>query len=175
MRTLAGQAAAPRPAPALDSLVHPVPLAALTLMLLNDHVLKASHPGSLTGKLSDIAGLMLLPFVLLAGWEVVRLARPSLPAAGPRLAIASVLVVMVAFTAIEVLPIGSDLYRLGMSGAQWPFRTVAALIASEPLPGLAPVQLTSDLSDLLTLPAALMVLAVRPWRDPAPFRTTWLR
>jgi hypothetical protein len=118
---------------------------------------------------------MLLPFVLLAGWELVRIARPGLRAAGPRLAVASVIAAVLAFTAVEVVPIGSDLYRLGMGGAQSPFRALAALVASQPLPGLAPVQLTSDLSDLLTLPAALMVLAVRPWRDPAPFRTTWLR
>ena len=169
MRSLAGLAASPRPAPALDSLVHPVPLVALTLMLLNDHVLKASYPGWLTGKLSDVAGLMLLPFVLLAGWEVVRIARPGLPAAGPRLAVASVIVAVVAFTAVEVVPIGSDPYRLGMGGAQWPFRALTALVALEPLPGLAPVQVTSDLSDLFTLPAALMVLAVRPWRGLASF------
>ena len=175
MRSLAGLAASPRPAPALDALVQPVPLAALTLLLLNDHVLKASFPGWPTGKLSDVAGMVLLPFVLLAGWELVRIARPGLRAAGPRLAVASVIVAVAAFTAIEVVPIGSDLYRSGLGGVQPPFRALAALVGSEALPGFAPVQVTSDLSDLLTLPAALVVLAVRPWRDPASFRTTWLR
>ena len=156
--------AAPRSAPSLDALLDPVPLAALALLLVNDHVLKASHPGWLSGKLSDVAGLVLLPFVLLAAWDLVRLVRPGLPAAGPRAALLCMISVMVAFTAVEIVPLGSELYRVGLGGAQWPFRALAALGASEPVPGLAPVQLTSDLSDLLTLPAAMAVLAVRPWR-----------
>jgi hypothetical protein len=156
--------AAPRFAPSLDALLHPVPLAALALLLVNDHVLKASHPGWLSGKLSDVAGLILLPFMLLAAWDLVRLVRPGPPAAGPRLAVGSVIAVVIAFTVIEVVPLGSDLYRVGLGSAQWPFRVFGALIASQPLPGLAPVQLTSDLSDLLALPAAITVLAVRPWR-----------
>jgi len=156
--------AAPRSAPSLDALLHPVPLAALALLLVNDHVLKASHPGWLSGKLSDVAGLVLLPFVLLAAWDLLRLARPQLPAAGPRAALLCVICVMVAFTAIKVVPLGSELYQVGLGGVQWPFRAVAALGAAEPLPGLAPVQLTRDLSDLLVLPAALVVLVVRPWR-----------
>jgi hypothetical protein len=167
MRSLAGLAASARPAPALDSLVHPVPLAALTLMLLNDHVLKASDPGWLTGKLSDVAGLMLLPFVLLAGWDLVRLIRPSLPASGPRLAVASATLAVILFTAMKVVPLGSDLYRLGLGGVQWPFRALVAWVASEPSPSYAQVHLTSDPSDLLTLPVALAVLAVRPWSKRA--------
>jgi len=161
----AGQTpAAPASAPSLDALVHPVPLAALALLLVNDHVLKASHPGWLSGKLSDVAGLVLLPFVLLAAWDLVRLVWLHLPAAGPRGALLCMIGVMVAFTAIKVVPLGSELYQVGLGGAQWPFRALAALVASEPVPGLAPVELTSDLSDLLTLPAALVVLALRPWR-----------
>lgn len=156
--------AAPRSAPSLDALVHPVPLGALALLLVNDHILKAGHPGWLSGKLSDVAGLILLPFVLLAAWDLARLARPGLPAGGPRLAVGSVIAVVIAFTVIEVVPLGSELYRVSMGVLQWPFRALVALGASEPMPGLALVQLTSDPSDLFALPAALGVLAVRPWR-----------
>ena len=49
---------------ALGWLVHPVTLAALVLLLVNDHVLKAAAPGLLTGKLSDVAGLVMTPPVL---------------------------------------------------------------------------------------------------------------
>ncbi|MBD3401932.1 hypothetical protein GF420_03475 [candidate division GN15 bacterium] len=38
-------------------LLHPVFLVALTLLILNDHLLKALWPSILTGKLSDFAGL----------------------------------------------------------------------------------------------------------------------
>ena len=145
--------------------MHPVPLAALPLLLVNDHVLKVSYSGWLSGKLSDVAGLILLPFVLLATWDLVRLARPRMPAVGSRLVVASVVVVMVAFTAVEVVPLGSDIYRVVLGGSQWPFRALAALVSARPLPTLAPVQLTSDLTDLLALPAALTVLIVRCWRS----------
>jgi hypothetical protein len=53
--------------PALGAaLMHPVPLAALALLVVNDHLLKARHPGLVTGKLSDIAGMVLAPLVLAA-------------------------------------------------------------------------------------------------------------
>jgi hypothetical protein len=50
------------------SLRHPLFLSALTLLLLNDHVLKGAGilPGELTGKLSDFAGLIVAPTLLVA-------------------------------------------------------------------------------------------------------------
>lgn len=51
-----------------SDLVHPVPLAAVGLLALNDHVLKGSGilPGAVTGKLSDVAGLFFFPLLLAA-------------------------------------------------------------------------------------------------------------
>ncbi|MBN2361941.1 MAG: hypothetical protein JXR83_20995 [Deltaproteobacteria bacterium] len=60
--------------------VHPLPLAALALLAINDHLLKGSGllPGWLTGKLSDLAGLFFFPLLLTAvvdvvlfGWNVI--------------------------------------------------------------------------------------------------------
>lgn len=53
--------------------VHPLPLAALALLAINDHLLKGSGllPGWLTGKLSDLAGLFFFPLLLTAVWDVV--------------------------------------------------------------------------------------------------------
>ncbi|MGD9101443.1 MAG: sialidase family protein, partial [Anaerolineae bacterium] len=47
-------------------LKHPLTLASIGLLLLNDHVLKATAPSPLTGKLSDLAGLFFFPFLLAA-------------------------------------------------------------------------------------------------------------
>lgn len=156
-------ASAPRAAPGLDALLHPLPMAALALLVVNDHVLKPNAPGLLSGKLSGIAVLVLLPFVLLAAWEVVRLVRPRLPVIGERLVLGSVLVTMASYVAIEVLPVAADLYRVGLGVGQWPFRAAAALLAGAPIPAVAPVQLWSDPTDLLVVPAALVVLVVGPW------------
>ena len=56
--------------PALNWLTHPLPLFAVAVMALNDHVLKAEFGGRWTGKLSDAASLVFFPAlvaVVLAG------------------------------------------------------------------------------------------------------------
>ena len=59
-------------------LCHPLPLAAVALLAVNDHLLKGSGllPGWMTGKLSDFAGLFFFPLLLAA------LARGALRLAG---------------------------------------------------------------------------------------------
>jgi hypothetical protein len=147
---------------ALDRLVHPVPVLALAVLLVNDHILKPYHPGWLSGKLSDVAVLVLLPFLLLAIADLAALVTARLPAPGRTALVVCVTLSVVAFTAIEVVPIAGDAYRWGLGLTQWPIRALEPLVASRPLPGVLPVQLTSDLSDLLTLPfAAIVVLIVR--------------
>lgn len=49
-------------------LVHPLPLAAVLLLAINDHWLKGAEllPQALTGKLSDFAGLFYFPLLLVA-------------------------------------------------------------------------------------------------------------
>src|SRR5690606_12043567 len=42
-------------------LCHPVTVASVIVLLLNDHVLKQAWPGFVTGKLSDVAGLVVAP------------------------------------------------------------------------------------------------------------------
>lgn len=71
-------------------LVHPVTIAALAGLLLNDLVLKASSPSMATGKVSDVAWLLVLPPVLALGlsplagrfgrtrWAAVSVAIPGL-------------------------------------------------------------------------------------------------
>lgn len=51
---------------ALWALAHPVTLAAVLTLLLNDHLFKALWPGWVTGKLGDVAGLVFLPPLLAA-------------------------------------------------------------------------------------------------------------
>ncbi|HET7501896.1 MAG TPA: hypothetical protein VFK02_12855 [Kofleriaceae bacterium] len=40
------------------ALTRPIAIAAIALLVVNDHVLKAAYPGFVTGKLSDFAGMM---------------------------------------------------------------------------------------------------------------------
>jgi hypothetical protein len=52
----------------LGDLCQPVPIAAAVLLGINDHLLKGADllPGAVTGKLSDVAGLLLFPILLCA-------------------------------------------------------------------------------------------------------------
>jgi hypothetical protein len=161
---------APRHGDALDRLTDAVPIAALLLLIVNDHVLKPNHPGWLSGKLSDVAVLALLPFLFVAVADLAGILWPRLPAPRRAAVLISVVVAMVLFSAIEVIPIAGDAYRWGLGLAQWPVRAVAALLASTGVPGVLPVRLTFDPSDLLTLPAAatILVLDARPRWIRAP-------
>jgi hypothetical protein len=48
-----------------------LPLGALVLMALNDHVLRLRFPGVVTGKLSDFAVLLFFPSLLTAAFDTV--------------------------------------------------------------------------------------------------------
>ncbi len=68
---------------ALKALSHPLSLFAIVILLVNDHILKVVMPSSLTGKLSDFAGLFFFPFLLagLLGWVGERVGFSSRPIA----------------------------------------------------------------------------------------------
>ena len=52
-----------------EGLLHPVPLLAIGLLVLNDHVLKDAFHNAVTGKLSDFAGMAFFPLLLQGLWE----------------------------------------------------------------------------------------------------------
>ncbi|MEZ4310901.1 MAG: hypothetical protein R3F14_22905 [Polyangiaceae bacterium] len=90
-----------------EDLVHPLPLAAVGVLVLNDHFLKGSGllPGAVTGKLSDFAGLFFFPLLLAAAarglsrWtrgEDIESRRP--------LAAAAAVVTALGFAAVKLVP-----------------------------------------------------------------------
>ena len=153
----------PQAGAALDRLVAPIPVAALALLVVNDHVLKPNHPGWLSGKLSDVAVLVLLPFLFAAAWDLLAMAFRGLPSPGRRALVASAIAAAALFTGIELVPWAGDAYRWGLGAAQWLPGALGSILASEPLPTIRAVQLTHDPSDLLTLPFSVVAL-VHPRR-----------
>jgi hypothetical protein len=83
---IAPEETAAAPALPLTLLVRPWPVLALVVLAVNDHVLKGSGavPGWATGKLSDFAGMLFFPLLLVTLWNLACdgvngvLRRPSL-------------------------------------------------------------------------------------------------
>lgn len=135
-------------------------LGALSLLIVNDQVLKAAWPGLVTGKLSDVAGLALTPLVLQAGWEatLVFLGRPWGPSG--RALLISAAAVGIGFTLAKTVEAAADTFRIGLGILQWPVSVLAALLGSDPVPGVVPVAFVRDPWDLIALGSLVAPLVI---------------
>lgn len=109
------------------ALLHPLWLGSLAVLVLNDHVLKGAGllPGVVTGKLSDVAGLVVAP-ALLAALVRVR---------GPRGWMLAHVAVGLVFSAIQLSTVAASLWSGAMAAVGFPW------------------VITRDPTDLLALPA----------------------
>jgi len=155
---------APRPA---DGLLHPVALLALVLLGLNDHLLKARWPGPITGKLSDLAGMVCFPLVLVALKELVFPGpapfRPSRRAL--RVACATT---GVGFALVKTWIFAGAIWAWTWGALQWPLLALVALAHGRGIPPLMPVALVRDPTDLVALPLVFLALWVGGRRAGEP-------
>lgn len=130
---------------AVRALTHPLSLVAIGFLVLNDHVLKHVAAGPVTGKLSDVAGLVFFPLLIaIALGPVTRRPRVTLWV--------SIVFTGVWFAAVNTFPV-----------AAW---------ATERL--VAPIwrwNITVDPTDLLTLPALGLAGIVWTKVESEPFET----
>lgn len=129
------------------ALLHPISVLALVVWVLNDHWWKGAHGNALTGKLSDLAGLVVFP--LLVAFVVAR--RSSRPVWW------GIAVTTALFVAINV----SDGAASVVSGA-------LSLV-------MGPSRLTADPTDLLLLP--VVAVPAHLWNTAAlrRVRRNWAR
>ncbi len=138
-------------------LVAPAPLLAIAALLINDHVLKGLATGDaatwLTGKLSDVAGLVYFPLLLLA------LLEPAFgPLRGRRHVRVAAIVTGLGFAAVKLWPIATAAYGITWGAMQWVALASIAAAIGDDAPHLLPVACVADPTDLL----ALAGLAI-PW------------
>lgn len=117
-------------------LLHPLPLSAVAVLVVNDHVLKHATwaPGALTGKLSDFAGLFFFPVLL------VELARRLGLRARP---VACAFATAVVFAAIKIEPRANAL-AAALLGACAPDPTDLLAL---PMTALAALWMSRDAAD----------------------------
>jgi hypothetical protein len=139
--------------------LNPWVLAAVVILLLNDHWWKRAFPGFVTGKISDVAGLAFFPLLLQAAWETAQAAlrRPWHPSR--RVLVACIVATGVVFSLVKLWPPAGEAYRHSLGALQWPFAAVASWVVAGELPPRRPVALVQDPTDLLALPA----LAIAAW------------
>ncbi len=132
----------------LTLLVRPWPVLAIVVLAVNDHLLKGAGllPGWLTGKLSDFAGLLFFPLLLVTLYNlfvegVGGLLRRRFFGASPstlQLVFACILTGVV-FSAVQIHPSAAELYARSSS---W-----LAFWSSAP-----PARVVMDPSDILAVP-----------------------
>ncbi|MEU5260985.1 hypothetical protein [Amycolatopsis sp. NPDC021455] len=118
---------------------HPLTVGATVVLLLNDHVLKQAWPGLVTGKLSDVAGLVVAPPVLGLLFGLFLADRIG--------AVAAVLTTGAGFALVKLTAGGA-----GVASAAWSVVNGPSVVLADP-------------ADLVALPA--LGLAWWAWRRVA--------
>lgn len=125
-----------------DLLLRPIPIVAGVVLALNDHVLKARIGDAVTGKLSDAAGLVFVPLLVLALIELGRAARRSAWPITRRDVTFVVILVAAALVGAKLsVPVAHAFGDIG-GVLRYPFYG-----------RLKPVTIAHDPSDVLTVPA----------------------
>lgn len=130
-----------------EALLHPISLLCLAVWGLNDHVLKARYGNWLTGKLSDFAGLLVFPLLLLTLLELGLWATGKRRKANLREWLAVLLVAGLGFTAAKCTTWGDVAYSVWVGLLHDPLATLRA-----PFEVAARVQHTQDPTDAIALP-----------------------
>lgn len=145
---------------------------AVGVLIVNDHLLKRAWPGLVTGKLSDLAGLIIAPLLVLVGARALAdcAGRRSLPLR--KAALDAAILTAIAFAAVKTLSPAAGAYRIFMGVARWPIDALVASAAGGGLPPIRPVILAMDPTDLVVLPAVLvgasLAIRVPGRREPRP-------
>lgn len=132
----------------------PWSVVAVAVLVVNDHWLKAHHPGVLSGKLSDLAGMFFFP-LLLGDVLLLVIGKPA-----SILRAYACLATAVTFGLMKMWAPAHEAYCVGLGALQWPFRAALALVRGQHLPTPGRVRMVMDASDLLALPMVALAFVL---------------
>ena len=144
----------------------------IAVLLLNDHVLKAAWPGLITGKLSDAAGLIVLPLLLASVVLLAtRLVQHGFSEQRRTLVLRwSAVTSGIGFALVKTVEPATLAYEHVLGLLQWPARALLSVASDLPTPDPRPVELVADRSDLLVLPVLLLFSFSPTIQAPAGIR-----
>ena len=145
-------------------LLHPLAVTAIVVVLVNDFVLKPHLPSDLSGKLSDIAGPIFFPLLLVTLAEFARrfVGKPDWEL-GVSSTIVAVAIVGAVFALTKLWQPAADAYRAAVGVMLWPTRIAAAVTRGDDIPGAQHAPLVQDRTDLVGLLFAPLAVWVA-WR-----------
>ncbi len=146
-------------------LLHPAFLLALAVLALNDHVLKWQFGTWWTGKLSDVAGVFLLPLLMVGLLRMVPPGRRLLARRPTAVHAAAIGLTATGFALVKTIPAVDRAYEVAVGTLRWAARSVPVLWGSEPAVW-RPIIVTPDPTDLIVLP----VLVATWWVLASPLR-----
>jgi hypothetical protein len=124
-----------------ELLLHPIALAAVAILIVNDHWLKYAHPSALTGKLSDFAGLTFFPLLVLIVFDLVWPRRRQATLVGAIALTAGV------FMLVKLDAAATDVYRHALGFIQSPWSP-------------SRVEAVTDPTDLVALPCVMLAFVI---------------
>ena len=139
-----------------DGLLHPLILAGITLLVVNDHLLKAAFPGLVTGKLSDVAGLLFFPALLVAAAEVLAATSGRDWRHGPLTVGLACGATVAGFAAVKLTAFGALAFGTLLGWAQSVAGSVVAGLVGGQAQPAALALVARDPWDLVALPAVLL-------------------
>lgn len=154
-----------RPGP--SPLLHPAFLVALAVLALNDHVLKWQFGTWWTGKLSDVAGVFLLPLLIVGLLRMVPPGRRLLSRKPTAVHAAAIGVTAIGFVLVKTIPAVDRAYEVTVGTLRWVGRSAPVLWGGE-VAAWRPIIVTPDPTDLIVLP----VLAASWWVFSSALRPT---
>ena len=136
---------------AADYLRHPVVLLLIGIWIVNDHFLKDMFGNVLTGKISDFAGVAVLPLMLLGAYESTCAALSKSPQFRNYVLLGSIFITAFFMAGINLFESWASAFRVGLGAAQWPARAVWNYWQNGTSLSAVPVHHTMDPSDLWSL------------------------